>query len=130
MMRRGLVAMGLALAACAPDTPSGDSAAQAPLPDAKSAQGRTSGPLPVECALAGAQTFRRDCLLELERGEEGHILVVRHKDGGFRRFSLKDGELAAMDGSLPARQIGTGKLLEVALGEDRYRFPASIDLPQ
>lgn len=85
--------------------------------------------LAIECALGGAQTFRRDCTVEQSAAAEAVILTVRHPDGGFRRLQVtQDGRgVAAADGALPAlvsvegdRQIG------VTVGADRYRLPATV----
>jgi len=54
------------------------------------------------------------------------FLIVRHPDGSFRRFEvLKDGHgLSVADGAEPAALSMAGNELEVAVGLDRYRFPA------
>ncbi len=103
----------LLLAACSP----GASGAPPPDPDSL-----------IECALAGAAAFARDCAVERSREDGGLFLVVRHPDGGFRRFEvLTDGHgLAAADGAEPARIALHGEGIEVAVGADRYRFPATI----
>lgn len=103
----------LPLAACSPD------ARETPPPDPDSL---------IECALAGATTFVRDCAVERSRAEGGLVLVVHHPDGGFRRFDvLTDGHgLAAADGADEARIAVHGEGIEVAVGPDRYRFPATI----
>ena len=56
------------------------------------------------------------------------ILVVRHPDGGFRRFEvMRDGTgLAAADGAERAVVSLHEQGIEVAVGTDRYRFPARI----
>jgi hypothetical protein len=112
-MRRAAGLALLPLAACSPG------AGETPPPDPDSL---------VECALAGASAFARDCAVEQVREEGGLVLVVRHPDGGFRRFEvLTDGHgLAAADGADPARIAVHGEGIEVAVGPDRYRFPATI----
>lgn len=81
----------------------------------------------IECALRGAEAFKRDCMVE--RAPHGGVLylVVRHPDGAFRRFQvLKDGRgLAAADGAEAAETRLADGLLEVTIGKDRYRFPAT-----
>ena len=60
---------------------------------------------------------------------EGETLVLRHADGGFRRLALtQDGHgVAAADGAEQARVTIVDKaMIEVALGGDRYRLPATI----
>jgi len=54
-------------------------------------------------------------------------LVVRHPDGAFRRFKvLKDGRgVAVADGADQAETTLSGEVLEVQVGSDRYRFPAT-----
>jgi hypothetical protein len=86
----------------------------------------------IECALAGAASFARDCAVERSEEEAGLILVVRHPDGGFRRFEvLTDGRgLASADGAdraqIAVHGTGVDSGIEVAVGADRYRFPATI----
>src|SRR6478735_10915580 len=109
-MYRILILLPMLLAACTP-------AAQAPDPDSL-----------IECALAGAATFARDCAVEQVREGGSLVLVVRHPDGGFRRFDvLTDGHgLAAADGALAAQVSMRDGGIEVAVGGDRYRFPAKL----
>jgi hypothetical protein len=107
------MAAGLALlplASCAQD---------APVPDPGSL---------IACALGGAAGFARDCAVERVREGNALVLVVRHPDGGFRRFEvLSDGHgLASADGAEPARVELRDDGIEVAVGADRYRFPATI----
>jgi hypothetical protein len=82
----------------------------------------------IECALAGAAAFARDCAVERNVEEGSLYLVVRHPDGGFRRFEvLRDGRaLASADGADQAQIELRGEGIEVAVGADRYRFPATI----
>ena len=58
----------------------------------------------IECAVAGATAFERLCAVERTQAEGAPILVVRHPDGGFRRFEvISDGTgLATADGAEPA----------------------------
>jgi hypothetical protein len=81
----------------------------------------------IECALRGASAFTRDCMVE--RAPQGGVLylVVRHPDGAFRRFQvLKDGRgVAVADGAETAETRIADGLLEVTVGKDRYRFPAT-----
>ena len=79
----------------------------------------------IACALGTDARFEPVCGLErAERGGE-KLYVVHHPDGGFRSFTvLANGAgLAAADGAEQATQTLAGDLLEVAVGEDRYRFP-------
>ncbi len=83
----------------------------------------------IECALAGSKSFERVCTTEMMPGEKGQMLVVRHPDGGFRRFNiLTDGRgLVPADGfdETSIKIIGGG-MIEVSSADDRYRLPASI----
>lgn len=82
----------------------------------------------IECALAGAAGFARDCAVERIRERDTVFLTVRHPDGGFRRFEvLRDGRgLAAADGAERAEVSLREGGIEVAVGADRYRFPATV----
>ena len=101
------------LAACSPG------ATGAPPPDEDSL---------IECALAGAGAFSRDCSVERGREDGALVLTVRHPDGGFRRFlATDDGTgLAPADGAEPATVTLREEGIEVAVGADRYRFPATV----
>ena len=79
----------------------------------------------IDCALAGAAPFTPTCRVE----QAGQVLVVHHPDGGFRRLQkVSDGRgVIAADGIEPAHVawIPDGRL-EVVVGQDRYRFPATM----
>lgn len=79
----------------------------------------------IGCALAGASQFTQDCALERAAGGEARLLVVRHPDGGFRRFVLgRDGKsISVADGAQPALGTGSGGVFEVRVGQDAYRIP-------
>jgi hypothetical protein len=81
----------------------------------------------VACALAGAKTFGRTCTRELSRDDVGEVWIVRHPDGGFRRFVLIDGgtRIATADGDKEVATERIGGELEVRVEGDRYRFPAA-----
>ena len=80
----------------------------------------------IDCALAGAEAFERACIVE--RGADG-TLTIRHPDGGFRRLTIADdgrGVIAA-DGAAEAEvEVIAGNRIEVTIGRDRYRLPATI----
>ena len=83
----------------------------------------------IDCALAGETRFDRVC--EIERVVAGgtKLLTVRHPDGGFRRFEIvTDGRgLVAADGFDESRVSVAGDgMIEVSVGEDRYRLPATV----
>jgi hypothetical protein len=82
----------------------------------------------IECAVAGAAAFARECRVQQTQTDGAPTLVVRHPDGGFRRFEiLSDGTgLATADGAQPADVSLHEDGIEVAVGTDRYRFPATI----
>jgi hypothetical protein len=81
----------------------------------------------IECAIGPGGEFGPDCLVEKAESDGVQLLVVRHPDGGFRRFEkLGDGRgLRVMDGSDEARLSFTDNVLEVTVGDDAYRFPAN-----
>jgi glucose/arabinose dehydrogenase len=82
----------------------------------------------IECAVDGA-AFARACTLERAAGPDGLVLTVHAPSGGFRRLLVtKDGRgVAAADGAEPAKVtvLGPGRI-EVAIGGDRYRLPATV----
>ena len=83
----------------------------------------------IVCALAGADTFERTCTTEQITGPDSKMLVIRHADGGFRRFTiLTDGRgLAPADGfdETRIRVLGANRI-ELSSGDDKYRLPAQI----
>jgi hypothetical protein len=83
----------------------------------------------IDCALAGETRFDRVCAVERMVAEGRNLLVLRHPDGGFRRFEMVgDGRgLVAADGfdDSRVRIVGDG-MIELAVGEDRYRLPATV----
>lgn len=83
----------------------------------------------IECALAGGANFARVCMAERISGRDGPILVIRHPDGGFRRFTiLTDGRgLSPAQGADPTRiSILNDGRIELISADDRYRLPAKI----
>lgn len=89
----------------------------------------------IECALGEGAEFGADCLVEKVAGDfstsGGPEFVVRHPDGGFRRFRIADNRsgMIALDGADTAvnRLVGEPPVLEVSVRADRYRFPADLD---
>jgi hypothetical protein len=82
----------------------------------------------IECALEGAKLFDRTCTVQEMSGNDGNVLVVGRGDVGYRRLLITtDGRgLVSADGSVPAKVTIVGdKLIEVAVGADRYRLPAN-----
>lgn len=82
----------------------------------------------IACAVAGAAAFEQVCAVERTEADGAPILVVRHPDGGFRRFEiLSEGTgVATADGAQPARVTSREDGIEVAVGTDRYRLPATM----
>jgi hypothetical protein len=113
----------LSLAACGGNDAETLKEAEASADEAAALDGK------VECALAGSASFERSCTTERIAGADGQILVIRHADGGFRRFKiLTDGR-----GLVPADGFDETKIaliengmIEVSSGDDKYRLPAQI----
>lgn len=81
------------------------------------------------CAVDGAADMTQSCLLERVDSPEGEILVVHHPEGGFRRFRIvRDGRgVVPADGAEPSKLfIAAEDRIDVLVGGDRYRFPATI----
>ena len=119
-----IAAMCLALSACGSDPEADLLAAEDETAKEAALQGK------VECALAGSADFNRNCTTERVSGAEGQMLVVRHPDGGFRRFKiLTDGRgLLPADGIDPDFKIKVlaNDMIEVRSVDDTYRLPAAI----
>lgn len=83
----------------------------------------------VSCAIGGAADFAPVCTLRRDAGERGVILTLSAPSGGFRRLVVThDGRgVVAADGAEPAlvKPVTNGSI-EIALGSDRYRIPATI----
>ena len=112
-MRISSAGVLLLLAGCAPDAPE---AAAADAGDR------------IACAVGGTAEFARVCPVERTEMDGAAVLVVRHPDGGFRRFEvMRDGTgLIAADGAERAVVSLHEQGIEVAVSADRYRFPARI----
>jgi hypothetical protein len=84
----------------------------------------------VECALGPGVGFTRDCAIERSRDGEIYRMIVRHPDGGFRRFEVgADNAIAVTDGADAATVTLNGAVAEVTVGEDRYRIPLEARAP-
>lgn len=81
----------------------------------------------IACAVSGSGEFTESCEVERAKEKDVLFLVVRHPDGGIRRFEvLSDGRgLATADGADEALVTMLDNEIEVAVDGDRYRFPAS-----
>ena len=119
-----LASLSLTLSACGSDPEADLLAAEGQTAEEAALQGK------VECALAGSTDFNRNCTTERVSGAEGQMLVVRHPDGGFRRFKiLTDGRgLLPTDGIDPDFKIKVlpNGMIEVKTMDDTYRLPAAI----
>lgn len=80
----------------------------------------------IDCRFPGADQFERSCTFERE-GED--VLVIRKPDGGFRRLRIvSDGRgVIAADGAEQAEvTVLADNRIEVAIGGDRFRLPATV----
>jgi len=124
----GLLLLTLAACSASPQAPAGsgnsefDNALAQASSDAED-DGR------IVCAPAGNAAFSRQCTLDRAQTAEGLVLTVHKPDGGFRRLQVvKDGRgVIAADGAEPAKvTIVENNQIEVAIGGDRFRLPATI----
>jgi len=119
----------LLLGACGPQLP--DKPAEARKVRGERAIAAAEGR--IECVPPGAPAYGYVCSIERTKTQDGLYLTLRHPDGGFRRLLVtNDGRgVIAADGAEPAvvRPIGSD-LVEVALGEARYRLPATVRQPK
>ena len=83
---------------------------------------------PIACALAGAAELQPVCGVERKMVEGRLELTVRHPDGAFRRFTVVDDGrgMVAADGAHEAIVRYVDGHADVAIENDRYRFPASL----
>ena len=114
-----------ALAACSKEE-GGDPAAKAEAAPAEAKEDNR-----IRCALAGGKEFAPTCTREVTSGPDGPTWILRHPDGGFRRFVLLDKgmRIATADGAAEVRAQQRGPDLEVRVGDDRYLFAAAADAP-
>ena len=83
----------------------------------------------IDCAPASQAGFTHDCTLDRATSDDGPTLVVHNPDGGFHRLLVtKDGRgVVSADGAEQAKVTITGPgQIEVAIGGDRYRLPATV----
>lgn len=86
----------------------------------------------VACALDGAADFANDCTIERSGSAEGLVLTIGREDKGYRRFIVtKDGTgVRAADGAEAATvAIVENGMVDVSVGKDKYRLPATIKQP-
>jgi hypothetical protein len=106
-----------------------DATSNQALANAESVQRRTADDADLIFCAHGSDAFHRTCTVERTRVDRGLILTVRHDDGGFHRLLVtQDGRgVIAADGAEAAHgSIIDPQLIEVAIGGDRYRLPATI----
>jgi hypothetical protein len=83
----------------------------------------------IDCALGGSDKYLPDCFVEDSRVGQRRFLTVRNKSGAFRRFEMIDdgrGVVAADGADQAVAKWSAEGVLEVAVGGDRYRFPARM----
>ncbi len=83
----------------------------------------------IDCALAGAVTFSRNCTTDRISGPDRELLIIHHPDGGFQRFEIvTDGRgLVAADGFDDTQiKLLDGEMIEVTADDNRYKLPARI----
>jgi len=119
-------ALLLAVAACsAPDRPADTDT----LARAESAQGQAAADDGRILCTRGQAPLARNCTVEQVQGPDGLTLTVRQPDGGFHRLLVtRDGRgVVTADGAQPAAVtiVGPGDI-EVAVGDARYRLPATV----
>ena len=77
----------------------------------------------------GSAAFASVCTTQQSASDQGLILTISSPSGGFRRLLVtSDGRgVVAADGAEPAAvtPLGGG-LIEVTVGSDRYRLPATV----
>ena len=108
----------LALAACS-------SQPEAAPPQAGESAPAASDSGQIDCALGGVEVYDSKCTVERAMVDGKPIIVIRHPDGGFRRFTvLPDGKgLAVADGAEKSETARDGAFVEIDVGGDAYRLP-------
>lgn len=95
----------------------------------KSGDSGSVGAEQISCAVDGQAQFAPVCSVQQSTGELGTILTVSSPSGSFRRLLVaRDGRgILAADGAEAATVTLLGEgLIEITLGADRYRMPATI----
>lgn len=91
-------------------------------------QARANAP-EIPCALGGSSSFARECEAERTVSPDGMAILLHHPDGGFRRLLVAtDGRgVVTADGADQALvTVIDANTIEVAVGDDRYRLPATV----
>ena len=97
---------------------------------AETAQRREDGQaaMHIPCA-KGDAALVADCTIEQAAGPDGIVLTIRHPGGSFRRLRVTaDGRgVVAADGAEQAHvTVPAAGSIDVALGTERYRLPATV----
>ena len=116
-MNRAAPVLLLALAACGQSTPETAAAQETAAATTKT----------IACALDGAAEFKPVCTVEETTTDKQLYWIVRHPDGGFRRFQMIDNgtRIATADGADEVEMTREAAQFIVKAGPDRYRFPAA-----
>ena len=83
----------------------------------------------VPCALSGSVTFGDRCGIERLVSNDGLTLVIHHPDGGFRKLLVATdgrGVVTADGAQLAEVSVIDPATIEVRVGDDRYRLPATV----
>ena len=89
----------------------------------------TESAKPIPCALGESDEFKPVCTVEDQTADGQLYWIVRHPDGGFRRFQMIDNgtRIATADGADEVEMTRSGTEFIVKAGPDRYRFPAAAE---
>ena len=115
-----------ALTACHPHDQTANTQLLAQVEAQQRAQAEDDGM--ILCA-QGDAALTRACTVEQTQGPDGLVLTIRRPDGGFRRLlATRDGRgVVAADGAEQAQvSIHGTDGIDVVLGGDRYRLPATV----
>lgn len=121
-----ILGVAFLLAAC------GDKPKEIPKTEAEVADQVEENQNLIPCAVNGAAEMANMCTYETANGEQGLTIIVRHPDGGFRRFLVTNqGNVVAADGAIDASftMVGTDHI-EVVQDGDRYQLPATVKPPE
>ena len=94
-----------------------------------STAGSGNGGATIPCALAGSEAFKPNCTIERSTVPDGIVLTLHHPDGGFRRLQVATdgrGVITADGADAASVKVVSPGLIEVSVGEDRYRLPATV----
>lgn len=123
----GVLLLTLAACSASPEAPAGSGSAFDNALAQAGSDAENDGR--IVCAPAGNAAFSRQCTLDRVQSAEGLILTVHKPDGGFHRLLVvKDGRgVVAADGAEAAKvTIVADHQIEVAIGGDRFRLPATM----